>query len=135
MRTAPKVSPVTTERCSPFLLLHAPQAHPAAGTKDAEMRGMSLGFLFASPRRVGGCREIEERRGAEERPGSPRALRTFGGMGGPSRPPVSLVGLQARNRLDRAAERLPHPPHVPARRVGHQHPPPRAAQPPPARLP
>src|SRR5438093_13604299 len=82
MRTAPKVSPVTTERCSPFLLLHAPQAHPAAGT-DAEMRGMSLGFLFASPRRVGGCREIEERRGAEERPGSPRALRTLGGHGGP----------------------------------------------------
>src|SRR2546426_6507275 len=87
MRTAPKVSPVTTERCSPFLLLHAPQAHPAAGTKDAEMRGMSLGFLFASPRRVGGCREIEERRGAEERPGSPRALRTFGGSrGGPGSP-------------------------------------------------
>src|SRR2546427_13205261 len=87
MRTAPEVSPVATDRCSPFRLLHAPQAHPAAGTKDAEMRGMSVGFLFASPRRVGGCRDSEERRGAEERPGSPRALRTFGGMGGPSRPP------------------------------------------------
>src|SRR5437867_12994671 len=32
--------------------------------------------------RVGGCREIEEHRRAEERPGSPRALRTFGGYGG-----------------------------------------------------
>src|SRR2546427_13300441 len=78
MRTAPKVSPVTTERCSPFVLLHAPQAHPAAGTKDAEMRGMSLGLLFASPRRAGGCRAIEERRGAAERPGSPRGVRAVG---------------------------------------------------------
>src|SRR5947209_1151414 len=32
--------------------------------------------------RVGGCRETEEHHRAEERPGSPRALRTFGGYGG-----------------------------------------------------